>query len=66
MSKATATTTTPSVMVACYSASSLTKTVTMAPTLMGLPATWDQHDVVVPPLLALRDTRGVVGLATVL
>ena len=38
----------------------------MAPSLMGLPATSVQHDVVLPPLLILRDTNGVVSLATVL
>ena len=33
---------------------------------MGLPATLGQHDVVLPPSLSLRNTRGLVGLTTVL
>ena len=35
------------------------------PTLMKLPVTLGQHDVVLPPPLTLKDTGGVVGLATV-
>ena len=54
-------TTTPPVTVVCSGASVLLMTITMAPTLMGLPATQGQHDVVLLPLLILRDTRGVVG-----
>ena len=34
--------------------------------MIGLPGTLGQHDVVLPPLLILRDRRGDVGLATVL
>ena len=61
----TATTTTPPVTVVCSCTLSLLITVTMAPALMGLPATSGQHYVIVPPPLILRGTRGVVGLATV-
>ena len=39
--------------------------VTMIPSLMGLPATSGQHDVVLPLLLTPRDSGCVVGLATV-
>ena len=60
MSPATATTTTPSVTAVYYGTSSLIMTVTMAPTLMGLSAALGQHDLVLPPPLILRDTRGVV------
>ena len=56
-SQATATTTTPPVTVMCSGASSLTMTVTMVPTLMGLPVTLVQHDVVLSPPLMLRDTK---------
>ena len=59
-----AVTTTP-VTVVCSSTSSLLN-VTMTPTLIGLPATSSKHDMVLPPLLMPRDTRSVVGLATVL
>ena len=64
-SATTATTTTPPVAVVSSGTFSLLMNVTMAPTLMGLPATLGQNDVGLPPLLILRDTRGVVGLATV-
>ena len=37
----------------------------MAPSLMGLPATSGQYDVVLPPLVTLRNSGGVVGLANV-
>ena len=37
----------------------------MAPSLMGLPATSGQHDVVLPPALTLMYSRAVVGLVTV-
>ena len=57
--------TTPPVTVVCSGTSSLLTTVTMGPSLMGLPAMLGQHDVVLPPLLTLRDSGGVVGLATV-
>ena len=66
MSEANATTITPPVTAVCSGASSLTMTVTMALTLMGLSATLGQHDKVLPPPMTLRDTRGVSGLATVL
>ena len=58
--------TTPPVTVLCSSTLSHITTVTMAPTLKGPPATLGEHDVILPPLLILRDTRGVFGLATVL
>ena len=61
---ATTGTTPASVPVVCSNTLSLLMTVTMVPILMGLPATSGQHDVVLPSLLILRDTRGVVGLAT--
>ena len=59
MSQDTVTTTTLPLMVVCSGASSITVTVTMSGALV-------QHDVVLPTLLLPRDTRGVVGLATVL
>ena len=55
----TATTPTP-VTVVCSGTSSFLSTVTMAPSLMGLPLTSGQHDVVLTP----RHSGGVVGLAT--
>ena len=58
-------TTTPPVTVVCSSMSSLLSAVTMAPSVMGLPVTSVQHDVVLPPLLTLRNSKGVVSLATV-
>ena len=57
MCQATASTTTPPVTVVCSDISSLTATATMAPSLMGLPVTLDQHDVVQLPPLTMRDTR---------
>ena len=66
MSQSTAITTTPLVTVVSTRTSSLTMTVTLALKLMGLPMTVSQHDVVLSPLLMPRDTRGVLGLATVL
>ena len=42
-------TTTPLVIVVCSSTSYLLSMVTMAPSLMGLPALSGQHDVVLPP-----------------
>ena len=39
-------------------------TVTRVRTLIGLPVTLGQHDVVLP-LLMLRDRKGLIGLATV-
>ena len=68
MSQASATvavTTTPPVTVVCSGTSSLLTTVTMAPSLMGLPVISGQHDMVLPPLLTLRNSGGVVGLDTV-
>ena len=55
----------PPVTVVCSSMSSLLTTATMHPSLMGLSATLGQHDVVLPPLLILRNSGGVVGLASV-
>ena len=57
------TTTTP-VMVVSSCLSSVSS-VTMAPSLMGLPATLGQCEVVQPPALMLRGSGGVVGLASV-
>ena len=59
-------TTTPLVTVVSSGLSSLLTMVTIAPSLMGLPTTSGQHDVVLPPPLIPRHSRGVVGLATVL
>ena len=58
-------TTTPPVTDVCSGTSSLLTTVTMPPSLMGLPMTSGQHDVVLPPPLTLRDSGCVVGPATV-
>ena len=63
-SKTMATTTTPVGTVVSSSLSSLSW-VTMAPSLMGLPATMGQNDVVLPPPLTPRCSGGVIGLATV-
>ena len=63
---AAATTTTQPVIVVCCSISSLTMTITMTPTLMGLPVTLGQYDLVLPPLLTLGETGGIVCLTTVL
>ena len=57
-------TTTPPVMVVSFGLSSVSS-VTMAPSLMGLPATLGQHEVVQPPPLVLRGSGGVIGLASV-
>ena len=46
--------------------SSLLSVVTMAPILMGLPATSGQHAVILLPPLTPRHSGGVVGLSTVL
>ena len=59
-------TTTPLATIVCSHTSSLLSIVTIATTLMGLPATSDQHDVVLPPPLTPRHSGGVIGLATVL
>ena len=58
-------TTTAPVTVVSSGTSSDLSTITMAPSLMGLPVTSGQHDVVLPPPLTLRHSGGVVGLATV-
>ena len=65
ISQAYAITTTSPVTVVCSGALSFTMTVTIIPSLMRLPVTFDQHDVVVSLMLMLRDTRGVVGLTNV-
>ena len=51
--------------VVCSGTSFLLMAVTMAPFLMGLQAMLGQHDVILPPLLILRDSGGVVGLTPV-
>ena len=58
------TTTTPPVTVASSGMSSLSS-VTVAPSLMGLPTMLCQHDVVLSPPLTLRCSGGVLGLAPV-
>ena len=63
-SATTARTTTPPVTVVYSSMSSLLSAITMAPSLMGLPVT-SGHEVLPPPL-TLRNSGGIVGLATVL
>ena len=57
------TTTTPVMMVS--SGLSSVSSVTMAPSLMGIPATLDQHGVVQPSPLMLRGSGGVIGPASV-
>ena len=59
-----ATTTTPPVMV-LYSGLSSVSSVTVAPSLMGLPATLGQCEVVQPPPLMLRGSGSVIGPASV-
>ena len=56
-------TSTPPVMVVSSGLSSVLS-VTMAPCLMGLPATLGQHEVVQPPPLMPRGSGGVVGHAS--
>ena len=58
-----ATTTTPLVMVVSSGLSSISS-LTMAPSLMGLPATSGQHEVVLPPPPMPRCPGGVTGLAS--
>ena len=58
-------TTTPPVTVVSSGTSSLLSKVTMAPSLMGLPVTSDQHDMVLLPLLTPGHSRSVVCLAAV-
>ena len=60
-----ATTTTPPVMVVSSRLSSVSS-VTMVPSLMGLPATLGQREVVQPPPLMPRGSGGVIGPASVL
>ena len=57
-------TTTPPAMVVSSGLSSVSS-VTVAPSLMGLPATLDQHGLVHPPPLMPRGSGGVIGLASV-
>ena len=57
-------TTTPPVMVVSSGLSSVSS-VTMAPSLMGLPLTLGQHEVVQPPPKMLRGPGDVIGLASV-
>ena len=59
-------TTTALVTVVFSGMSSHLSTVTMAPCLMGLPATSGQYDVVLLPPLTPRHSGSVVSLATVL
>ena len=64
-SPVTATTTTPPVTGMCSKASSITRTVLMAPIYVGLAAL-DQQGVVLPPELITRETmNGSFGLSTV-
>ena len=66
MSQASATmATTTIVTVVCSSTSYLLWMVTKTPSLMWLPATSGQHDLVLPPLLTPKHSGGVVGLASV-
>ena len=58
-----ATTTTPPVNVVSSGMSSLSSM--MAPSLMGLPTTLGQHDMVLLPPLIMRCSGGVLGLASV-
>ena len=58
-------TTTSLVTEVCSLPSSLPSMATMTLSLMGLPATSGQHDVVLPPLLTPRHSVGVLGLASV-
>ena len=64
VSTSTATTTTPPVTVASSGMSSLSSG-TMAPSLMGIPTTLGQHDVILPPALTSRCSGGVLGHASV-
>ena len=64
MSHISTVTTTPLVTVVSSGLSSVSS-VTMAPSIVGLPATLDQHEVVLLPPLMLRCPGGVIGLASV-
>ena len=57
-------TTTPSVTMVSSGMSSVSS-VTVAPSLMGLPVTLDQHGVVQPPPLMPRGSGGVIGPGSV-
>ena len=57
--------TTSPVTIVCSGMSSLLITVTMASSLMGLPVTSGQHDVILPLALTPRNSEGVAGLAIV-
>ena len=59
----TAMTTTPPVMVV-FSGLSFISSVTMAPSLTGLPATLGKCEVVLPQPLMLRCPGGVIGLGS--
>ena len=59
-----AVTTAPLVMVVSSGLSSISS-MTMGPSLMGLPATLGQCEVVLLPPLMLRCPGGVIGLASV-
>ena len=61
----TAMTSTPSVMVVSSGLSSISS-LTMAPSVTGLPATLSQCEVVLSPPLTLRCPGGVIGLVSVL
>ena len=63
VSTTTAMTTTPPVTVVSSGMSSLSS-VTMAPSLIGLPTMLGQHDVVLLPPLTPRCSGGVLGLAS--
>ena len=60
------TTTTLQVMVLCSGTLAMTATVMMVPAMVGPPAALGQQGVGLAPPLNLRDTRGVVGLTTVI
>ena len=60
----TAMTTTLPVMVVSSGLSSVSS-VTVAPSLMGLPATLGHYEVVQPPPLMPRGSKSVIGLASV-
>ena len=57
--------TTPPPVTVVFSGLSSLSSVTVAPTLVGLPAILGQSDVVLPPLLTPRCSGVVIGLATV-
>ena len=66
MSQVTAITMTLSMIFVCSGALPTSMTVTTGPNSMGLAVASDQHDVVLPPLLMLRETvRGGIGFVVV-